>query len=160
VPELRRLIGLSDLHLGKGKFRSAISYRVCKRGTESEENLERELIDYFGEPFVHIEKPIGQGHRRIRYDFFIYAKNYKFAVDIFWSETRQNIMKNLDSKINSYQYASETLYLVMANPNISQEALDEITKSKRIKPIPKNAKLITLNNFLRTLKDIEPLKII
>ncbi len=51
-------------------------------------------------------------------------------------------------------------FLVMANRDISQETLDEITKAKKyIKPIPKNTKLITVESFLRYIRQIKPLQI-
>lgn len=159
LTKFRALIGLTDTHFGKGKYRSNISNRVGKRGSEAEQKLEKILINHFGEAFVHIEKPINPQTRRIRYDFFIYAKDSVFAVDVFYSDTKRLTNINLDLKLNSYKNTSTPLFLVMANPDISQEELDNIAEHKPNKPVPGHIKLITLTNFLAIIDRIRPLEI-
>lgn len=159
LTKFREIIGLSDVHLGKGAFRSAISSKIGKRGSNAERKLEKILINYFGESFVHIEKPVSPELRRVRYDFFIYAKNYKFGVDVFCSDTKKNIMKNLDIKINSYKGTSLPLYLVIGDPHITQAVLDDVAASKTIKPLADNMKLKSWDKFLEEIKRIKPLEI-
>jgi hypothetical protein len=159
LTKFREIIGLSDVHLGKGAFRSAISSKIGQRGSDAERKLEKILINHFGEPFVHIEKPINPQLRRIRYDFFIFAKNYKFGVDVFCSDTKKNIMKNLDIKIDSYRSTSFPLYLVIGDPNIPQAILDDVVISKTIKPLPNNLILVSWDKFLKKIEEIKPLEI-
>ena len=159
LTKFRALIGLTDTHFGKGKYRSHISNRVGKRGSEAEQKLEKILINHFGEAFVHIEKPISPQTRCIRYDFFVYAKNSVFAVDVFYSDTKRLTKINLDLKLNSYKNTSTLLFLVMANPNIFQEELDSIISHKPNKPVPSHIKLITLTNFLDIISRMRPLEI-
>lgn len=159
LTKFRALIGLTDIHFGIGKYRSRIGNRVGKRGSEAEQELEKILIGRFGEAFVHIEKPINPQIRRIRYDFFIYAKNFIFAVDIFYSDTKRLTKINLDLKLDSYIKTFTPLFLVMANPDITQEDLDDIVKHKPNKPLPSHIKLLTLNNFLALIEQFQALEI-
>jgi len=159
LPELKSKLGIKDTHLGKGEFRKNISLSVNKKGFAAERDLEKILIEHFGEPFVHMEKPINN-HEKTRFDFFIYSKNVNFGVDIFYSETRRNIQININSKLDNYKDVQAPLYFVLANNDIDQKILDEISAAKPHKPFPRNIKLIALSDFIKFIKKLTPLSAI
>ncbi len=155
LPKLRKLLGLPDIHFGIGKFRSKIAHSRNKIGFDAERGLEKILIEHFGEPFVHIEKPINTLGRQ-RFDFFVYAEDLKFGVDVFYSETERDVQKNINIKIDNYRDTIVPIYFVLANNNIPQAALDKIVSSKSKKPLPLNIKLLTLENFMKLIKTMAP----
>lgn len=159
LPTLRKQLGFTEINFGIGKFRSKIASARNKSGFAAERELEETLINYFGEQFVHIEKPVSHDGRQ-RYDFFIYAQNLKFGVDVFYSETRRNIEKNINSKIDNYHNTISPIYFVLANDDIPQQILNQIATSKLQKPLPQNIKLLTMEKFIEFIQTIIPLKLI
>lgn len=161
LPNLKLKLGINkeDIHYGRGKFRSKIAKRSNSIGFAAEKELGDILIKYFGEPFVHLEKPISNS-KRTRFDFFIYSKSINFGADVFCSETKRNIQVNINSKINNYKDVNTLIYFVVANRDIDQKLLDQISLSKPHKPLPKNIKLITLSNFIKFTKKLTPLRYI
>lgn len=159
LPSLKKDLGIEDIHYGRGKFRSEICISRNKIGFKAERDLEKILVARFGEPFVHIERPISRDGKK-RFDFFIYAKNAKFGIDVFYSETRRNTQININSKLDSYKdIDSNLIYFVMANKSIDQKMLDGIKEAKPNKPLPDNIKLVALDNFLEIISNIEPILI-
>lgn len=158
LPELKFKLGIDkeNIHYGRGKFRSEIAKRSNFIGFNAEKMLGNVLIKHFGEPFVHIEKPISNS-KRTRFDFFVYAKDINFGVDVFYSETKRNAQVNINSKLDNYKEVKEPLYFVMANLDINQKLLDEISASKPHKPLPFNIKLITIAKFIELIEEISPL---
>jgi len=154
VTKVREKIGLLDTNLGVGKFRTIIAYEANKKGFDSERKLEKILVSHFGEPFVHIEKPISTLNKR-RFDFFIYAKKSNFGVDVYYSSTKKDNQKNINIKINNYINTTEQIYFVLANDSIPQFILDEIMETK-MKLLPRNIKLVTVGNFIQLVKQMEP----
>lgn len=157
LPKLREQLGLVDTNFGVGKFRSAIAGSRNRTGFKAERDLERILIDHFGEPFVHVEKPIDETGRR-RFDFFIYARDVKFGIDVFYSETKHDIQNNVNIKIDNYTGTSVPVYFVLANTKIPQSVLDEVSLAKSRKPIPSNIKLVAMDNFLELVNGMRPHK--
>lgn len=156
LPNLKKDLGIEDVHYGRGKFRIEICTSRNKIGFKAERDLEKILVDRFGEPFVHIERPISKDGKR-RFDFFVYARNIKFGVDVFYSETRRNIQINVNSKLTNYNDVEDLVYFVMANKDISQEILDSVVEAKPHKPFPKNIKLMTLDKFIEFICTIDPI---
>src|SRR3989344_7515528 len=70
LEKLRRELGYTDVHFGKGKFRSEIAYKVNASGRKIELALEKLLKNKFGEVFVHTEKIFDNTKNRV--DFYIY----------------------------------------------------------------------------------------
>lgn len=156
LSDLKKSLGIIDMHYGKGKFRTKIAVECCRVGFVAERELEKILVGYFGEPFVHIERPISQNNRK-RYDFFVYAKDIKFGVDIFYSNTKRHIQVNINSKLNNYLDVKDSIYFVMANKLIDQSVLDQIAKSKPNKPMPNNIRLLTIDNFVNAIQEFKPI---
>jgi hypothetical protein len=156
LPALRKQLGFEEINFGIGKFRSAIASSRNKTGFAAERELEKNLITYFGEPFVHIERPIDTTGKR-RFDFFVDTAGYQFGVDVFYSGNKRDIQKNVDLKINNYTGTVVPIYFVLANKEIPQELLDEIVHGKTEKPLPQNIKLITWQGFLELIETMRPM---
>ncbi|OHA45885.1 MAG: hypothetical protein A3A80_04400 [Candidatus Terrybacteria bacterium RIFCSPLOWO2_01_FULL_44_24] len=94
----------------------------------------------------------------IRPDFVIYAKNKTFAVDIFYPDSirslkrsvniKERVYKNMDSQID--------IYFVYANSEIDISDVDLFISRKK-NQLAKNIKIISIDDFLNTIKKIEPL---
>jgi hypothetical protein len=124
---LRQELGYEHIDFGRGEFRSKFAGLNMIRGVAAEKELERALVEFFGEPFVHIEKRYGQESNRV--DFFVYAHESNFGVDVFYSVTARDIQKNLNLKVDKYAgfYPQTPLYFVLANPDVDALALAGIT---------------------------------
>ena len=157
LSNLREALGYEDLHFGKGKHRVAISQRVGLRGGNAEDELNGWLIDHFGEPFVHSERRFGD--KRNRVDFLVYAKDYVFGIDVFSTDDKRYVVKNIGVKLPKYLSFPTTipLFFVVAGDNLTQEEVDSISRSiVRLAELPM-AKLITVGALYDHLKTIEPL---
>lgn len=102
VVALRKQLGYGDIDFTRGELRQAIVMRGNVRGLEAEERFEELLLSKFGEPFVHTQKRYSKGTKN-RYDFFIYAKDDFFGIDIFAVDKAINIGKNIRHKVQRYK---------------------------------------------------------
>lgn len=152
LEKLRKQLGYSDIHFGKGRFRSLIASRVGKRGRIEELALEQILRNKFGEVFVHTEKIFDKTKNRV--DFYVYSKDGNFGIDIFYPESIKTLCSNLNIKMKKYGNFPTQLYLVVANRVFSQIELDKVVSSKKI-PIPEEVRLIALDNFLEFIDGLE-----
>ena len=100
LEKLRRELGYSDTHFGKGKFRSEIAYRANISGREIELDLEKLLKNKFGEVFVHTEKIFDNTKNRV--DFYIYSPSGNFGIDVFGTNTISSLQSNINLKLNKY----------------------------------------------------------
>ncbi len=66
--KVRKDLGYIDTNLGVGKYRSKIAQQVNSDGLGFEHEIEKLLINKFGEPFVHLQRRVGANRDRI--DFF------------------------------------------------------------------------------------------
>ena len=150
---LRERLGYEDVHFGKGSHRSEIAHEVGQRGRLLETEVEQTLQEHFGAPSVHTEK-VFNGKYRI--DFYITTDAENFGVDVFFPATIRTMQSSINIKIRKYQFFTEPLYLVVANPLISQTQLDQYTK-RRKEPFLETTSLLTYENFLDTIKHYETL---
>lgn len=146
---LRKELGYTNLHFGKGEYRSKIASQVNGRGRKAEIELESVLCKMFGEVFVHTEKIFDSSKNRI--DFYIYCPSGNFGIDIFYAETLRNLQSNVNIKMKKYTNFQDQLYLVCANRAFKQDELDHCTQSK-IKPFSDNFQLVTLDRLFRILR--------
>lgn len=148
---LRSKLGLSDIHFGKGKFRSKIAFRVNKRGRQSEIELESALRSQFGEMFVHTERFINKD-TKCRVDFFVFSPDGNFAVDVFYPDTFFTFMRNINSKEKKYKFAGGVdLYLVVANPNIEQTEIERYKLAKK-NQLAANIQIVGLGVFFDAIR--------
>lgn len=158
VCEVREELGLDITNFTKGKTRSLVSVLIVERNKDKEKEIQKILTDRFGEICVHEQRPFDDYSGR--FDFFVYAKNKRFAVDVFFSSGKFSFNSSLNIKRKTYinkNVGLEIIFLQM-NENISQEYMNTFLKNKD-NPMPQNIKVLNLKNFLDYIKTIEPLKI-
>jgi len=86
---LRKELGYLDTNFGVGAFRSDIARTIGPRGRKAELSLQQELISHFHEVFVHVEKPFSSYRNRL--DFYVYAPDGNFGVDVFDTTTMRDL---------------------------------------------------------------------
>lgn len=136
---LRAELGYEVTDFGSGDFRSQIAKTHGQRGSNAERQLEQKLIDRFGELFVHTEKLYGRGKNRV--DFFVYAQNSNFGIDIFATETTRDLQKNINIKVDKYLDFPTNIPLYFA---LSSDMLTELEVSRSLENMSKLAKLPNL----------------
>jgi len=151
LEQLRAELGFTDVHFGKGSYRSTFAHQVNVRGSSHERTLETTLRQKFGEVFVHSERILSS--TKVRVDFYIYSPSGNFAIDVFYSNTMRTLQSNINIKINKYTKHNVKIYLVSANNNISQHDLDVYVKAKR-NTLPQNVHIVSLSNFISSLNEM------
>jgi hypothetical protein len=118
---LREVLGYEETDFGKGKNRISLATRGNLRAKEAERELERELSQIFGEPYVHAEKYYGSGRNRA--DFIVYTQNGIFGIDVFTTETIHDLQKNVAIKVDKYLDfpRSVTLFFVVVSKQLTDE---------------------------------------
>lgn len=151
LQSLRKELGFDVVSFTQGEARRAIAIEINKKGHEFEYILEQPLIKRFGAAFVHTEKSFSANnndHRNIiRVDFYIYAINGNFAIDIFHCKDKFSLVGSINHKIKVYSALNRKIYLVLYSSEYSQEDIDAILARKRV-VIPKNIEVVTYQNFL------------
>lgn len=145
LEKLREVLGYKDTNFGRGDYRTKIALRVNKQGRESELELEKILRNKFNEVFVHTERIFDDSKNRV--DFYVYSPDGNFGIDVFFTNTIQDLQKNINLKIDKYQKFPNQLYLVVANPDFIQEDLDIYSRNKR-KALPANTIILTMKSLL------------
>lgn len=149
LEKLRSVLGYGDTNFGKGKYRSQIAFRTNKKGREVELELEKLLRRKFNEVFVHTERIFDDSKNRV--DFFVYSPSGIFGIDVFYTDTTQDLQKNINIKIDKYLRFPYQLFLVVANPKFSQEQLDLYSRDKR-KKLPPNTQILSMRSLLAQLE--------
>src|SRR3989338_2682871 len=152
LEKLRGELGYKDTHFGKGKFRSEIAHNANISGRNTEKSLEKLLKNKFGEVFVHTEKIFDNTKNRV--DFYIYSPSGNLGIDVFGTETMHNLQTNMSAKLIKYSGFLERLFFVLANNSFSQKDLD-LYMNKKIRVLPKNAKIITIESLEQVLSDMK-----
>ncbi len=129
LEKLRRDLGYHNTHFGKGLYRSEIAHKSNNEGRKGEIELERILRDKFGEVFVHTEKIFDLSKNRV--DFFIYTPDGNFGIDVFHTETRKDLNKNINIKLDKYANFNKKLYFVVSGNIFSQPDIDAILSLKK-----------------------------
>jgi transposase len=156
---LRKTLGYGDdISFTKGPLRADIAKRVNKRGVIFEEKIEVYLSEKFGEPFVHTQKRYNVGSK-FRFDFFVYAKNLTFGVDVFSVDDYKNIEKNIRHKIKKYIYTNENLkvYFVVEGSFRKSELQPSVNLIHR-EQLDDRFELLDFDGFFKILKTVKALK--
>lgn len=153
VRQLRQELNLTETDFTKGKLRSDTATYIGSRGINKEREIQKILIDRFGEICVHEQKPFNNYSGR--FDFVVYGKNKKFAVDVFFPIHKNSLTGCINSKQRLYKEINFDVILLQANPEIQQEQLDSLAISKE-NQLSKNIILLSIENFLKYIEKIEP----
>mgnify|MGYP001615366934 FL=1 len=149
LARLRSQLGYSDVHFGRGVFRSEIATRVNDRGRNAELVLEKALRKKFGEVFVHTEKFFESSKNRV--DFYVYSPDGNFGIDVFYTDTMRYLQSNINIKMGKYRNFPVELFLVVANESLKQDDIDRYANAK-LKPLSKITKIVTTKTLLTLLK--------
>lgn len=149
LEKLRSMLGYKETNFGRGEYRSNIASRTNKRGREEELKLEKILREKFNEVFVHTEKIFDDSKNRV--DFYIYAPEGNFGIDIFHTETIRDLQSNINIKMNKYLKFPLKLFLVVANTDFSQEELDAYVRNKT-KQLSNNISVLAMETLLNLIK--------
>lgn len=134
---LREQLGYPDLDFGKGEHRSTFAKNNTRRGREAERELEKTLIHYFGEPYVHTQKYYSDGKSRA--DFIVYTSSAIFGIDVFTTETKQDLQKNVAIKVDKYSDypADKPLFFVVVSTSLSDNDINNAALAmKKTKKLP------------------------
>ncbi len=164
---LRKSLGLEIEDYGRGVNRSKIVFEANKRGGIGEKETEEILINHFGECFAHVEKPLYKYIKpesklrkdsKCRVDFLVYAQNYTFCVDVFYTNTLCTLIANINVKSKKYQDLAIDVYLVSLNENITDNSIG-LYLSHRITKLDQNIKVINKGSFFQKIKTIPVIKV-
>jgi hypothetical protein len=168
--KLRQELGLIVSDYGSGSARSNVAQEIGKRGNEGERDMEKLLADYFGECFVHVEKPLHKyflptldikKRYKQRADFLVYCKSKVICIDVFFARDMATLKRIINIKQKKYSGLIIDTYLVNLNEesNISNEAL-ALHGLRKVKRLEANIRLMNKKQFLDFIQILEPLEII
>ena len=156
LKELRRSLGLpeEDLDYTKGKTRSDVAKTIGIRGKNFEKEIYALLINKFGEIFVHQQKPFN--NYKSRADFFIYAKDYKFGIDVFYPKDLHSFVCCVNIKEKIYSNLDFNMIFLTINPSVNQTLIDKFL-SRRKNKTPH--KVMDFDEFKKHINTIAPLRL-
>jgi hypothetical protein len=156
LPELRRLLGISEISYAVGEPRKKIALRVNRLSMTSEREISEYLTGRYGEICVHEEKKYGSGRNRV--DFFVYAKK-NFAVEVFNTYTVHGIIGNLNPKLKKYVDFPHTIFFVITGGDFSQAQIDKVVSRKRIFRLKPQMKCVCFDELKNLCsRGFEPLR--
>lgn len=164
VRQLREKLGLSDIDFTTGEHRSRIAKFIGGRGLDKEREIQKILVERFGEMFVHEQKPFNNYVGRL--DFVIYTKptrplaikNFKFAIDVFYPSDLYSLAGCINTKQRLYKNLDFGLILLQMNKEISQKQIDDfIAKKKNV--LNNNIKVFNYPKFLEFISNLEAIEI-
>lgn len=154
VKEVRKLLGLEITDFTTGESRSRTSKDVGTRGRAMEVLVQKLLVERFGEVFVHEQKPFGDYSGR--FDFVVYAKNIKFAVDVFYAVDKASFTGCLNNKINTYRGNLFPVYLLQINDKLFDHFDISAFISRKKNSLPTHLKVLSLKDFSSVINSMEP----
>lgn len=155
LKSLRKSFKLPISDYGSGEARRKIARVINARGKEKERNFRNILVSRFGEMFVHEQKPFNNYKSRV--DFFIYAKNYQFGVDVFFPSCRHNFQGCINLKGKIYKTFPNDIYLVNVNKEIRPNIREFLINKKN--KLAKNIHIYHYKDFIKLIESIEPIRI-
>jgi len=157
LKELRRFLGLpeEDLDYTKGKIRSNVAKIIGERGKNFEKEIYALLVTKFGEIFVHQQKPFN--NYKSRADFFIYAKDYKFGIDVFYPKDLHSFVCCVNIKEKTYTNHDFDMIFLSINPDINQSLINKfINRRRKIT----SHKVMDFDEFKKYINTITPLRLL
>ncbi|HVS58611.1 MAG TPA: hypothetical protein VHD60_02605 [Candidatus Saccharimonadales bacterium] len=155
LKELRAALGYEDTDFGSGTHRSNMATNGNLRASEAERELQHQLASIFGEPYVHSEKYYGGGRNRA--DFIVYTKDAIFGIDVFTTETKHDLQKNVAIKIDKYIDfpQSQPLYFVVVSKSLSESDVKlAVAGMTKISKLP-SVKVLTPEGLFEDVEQYE-----
>lgn len=160
---LRKQLGLSIENYSQGSIRSKVAIEIGARGRKLEVIVRDFLQEKFKEPFVHIERPVHESSKD-RFDFYVYAKPKRFAIDVFGTSDIRKLIKNMNMKENRYIKDSilkegEMLYFIYFSEHDLGNKINEWLSRKK-KKFSDNWKLLTFDEFKKEIAEYKSYDIV
>ncbi|MBI2674557.1 MAG: hypothetical protein HYX22_02370 [Candidatus Yanofskybacteria bacterium] len=157
LTELRKSLGFSDedLDYTKGKIRSDVAKIIGERGKSFEKEIYPLLVNKFGEVFVHQQKPFN--NYKSRADFFIYAKDYKFGIDVFYPKDLHSFICCVNIKEKTYMNPDFEMIFLSTNPDINQSLINKFIYRRKKKT---SHKVMGFDEFKKHINTITPLRLL
>ena len=155
VKKVRELLQLPIIDFAMGPARRETAFMIGVRGADIERKINEILKGHFGEICVHEQKPYGS---RGRLDFFIYAKKFKFGVDVFYPKDYHSFVGCLNFKEKTYKDTDFRIVLLQMNPSITQNQINDFILNKK-KTINQRLECHGYSHFISFIKQIEPLNV-
>ncbi len=157
LSNLRRELGYGEVHFGKGELKAERTKLTGKRGGDAEDKLNNLLVTRFGELFVHSEKRFGLARNRV--DFVVYAENATIGIDVFATDEKRAIIKNIAIKIPKYtDFPSNIpLYFVVWSEIPSQDDISDAVKNMSALKSLKGLRVVGVEQLFVDLDGLEPL---
>ena len=157
LKELRKLLGLpdGDLDHTKGKIRSNVAKIIGERGKSFEKEIYAFLVNKFGEIFVHQQKPFN--NYKSRADFFIFAKDYKFGIDVFYPKDLHSFVCCVNIKEKIYINPDFDMIFLSINPDINQSLINAFIDRRRNNTLHK---VMDFDEFKKYINTITPLRLL
>lgn len=157
VSQLRKELGYGDVHFGKGDHRGDRSKVTGLRGGNAEDALETLLVNKFGELFVQSEKRFGENRNRV--DFVVYAENAVIGIDVFATDDKRTIIKNVAVKIPKYvSFPSDIpLYFVVWTKSINAKEIEAAVANMSKMSLLPQLKVTSVGRLMSELESLVPL---
>ena len=160
IKNVRKNLGMADedIDLTKGKYRSQAVAGILNRGWGFEKQVYEYLVQIFLEPYVHNQSRIYLNENKfLVLDFLVFHQHGKFAVDVFYpNNRRQNFSSNINAKYRVYKDFPLMVYLVVGNPEITEEEIRQNTE-RAIKPRNSKATLLSYRAFQKGVGSMDSL---
>ncbi|MBI4158064.1 MAG: hypothetical protein HY505_00350 [Candidatus Yanofskybacteria bacterium] len=157
LTELRKSLGFpdEDLDYTKGKVRSDLAKVIGERGKSFEKEIYALLVNKFGEIFVHQQKPFN--NYKSRADFFIYAKDHKFGIDVFYPKDLHSFVCCVNIKEKTYMNPDFEMIFLSINPDINQSLINKFISRRKNNT---SHKVMDFEEFKKHINTITPLRLL
>ncbi len=127
------------------------------RGRADELAVSKMLVKLFGEVAVHEQGAAGEDNKE-RFDFIVYYKDGKFAVDTFYPSTVGNLAKIVCIKAGKSNDFNGPIYLVVRNVDITGDVINHLISNKT-QQLKSNLTVLTYKDFFERIQDYPVLTI-
>lgn len=127
LSNLRKVLKYQETDYRKGSRRSNTAIKVNQLAFETENKLEKYLIEIFGDVFVHSQKRIGHTH----VDFFIFTPDKNICIDVFTYIDLFSYSKNINNKMHTYKnFPHEIIFVPIGELLTQKEAEARLLRKK------------------------------
>ncbi len=147
LPNVRKLLGISNYHMNKGAGASKARKRHGEDNRKAELDMYNFLVSKFGILHIHEQEPILKKPNIVSPDFVLYlGEERKVAIDVFTSQHLRNVSTHIHLKNKKYISSPIPVFYVLYSNALTQKELDKLINN-RISIKPKHIKLVTEDIF-------------
>ena len=143
--------------IGLKKELNVVDNDYHRGGRADELAVSKMLVKLFGEVAVHEQGAAGEDNKE-RFDFIVYYKDGKFAVDTFYPSTVGNLAKIVCIKAGKSNDFNGPIYLVVRNVDITGDVINHLISNKT-QQLKSNLTVLTYKDFFERIQDYPVLTI-